>query len=590
MGSEIRGLLKVRHPDNVLMGSDLSSLENRLKFHFQLPLDPDYVHDQMSDDFDPHLSIAEMAGLLTKDEVSFYKVVNGGFDSSRYQTSVLDTMLSWDETLQGAEVKRIAKIRSAGKQANYACLPMDTTVLTPTGFKEFGDLEVGDTVLSYKNGEVVEDKILHKHFYEMAEIHHYGDSKKVLRATGNHRWLTTQRGGQESYKDFGQFNTETKVLTTAPYVGGDLDITPDEASLLGWILSDGSFAGGKVTIAQSVDKFAKEIVQLLERLGLSCSTYLSKRDNGNHVMIYTLHKSGMVDLFAKLGCDFVKDGFNWSEWVMKLNRPALEAFVHAFWLGDGDVKNTKSYTITQNRGDVADAVMLAMYLIGDGRVKAELKGDKCLVLRKLKTRFISNQRKTLKRLSFGDVFCLTTGNSNFIIKQDSEILITGNCQYGAGAKTVARSAKVALEVGKQLVDGYRELNWSIDVIAGQTMVKKTSFGDFQLNPLNKMFYPLKTAKDRFSTLIQGSGAYVLDLWLMFIEKRINQAIVAGKFKFRPMLLATFHDECIFEVHGDDQDLMQSVTNDAIGDVNKAMKLLVDLGCDIQFGKVYADIH
>ena len=121
------------------------------------------------------------------------------------------------------------------------------------------------------------------------------------------------------------------------------------------------------------------------------------------------------------------------------------------------------------------------------------------MLRKLKTRYISNQRKALKQVSFGDVFCLTTENSNFIIKQDSEILITGNCQYGAGAKTVARSAKVSLEVGKQLVEGYRELNWSVDVIANNTSIKKTSFGDFQLNPLNRMYYPLKTAKDRFST-------------------------------------------------------------------------------------------
>lgn len=580
----------MRHPDNILLGSDLSSLENRLKFHFQMPLDPDFVNAQMSDDFDPHLAIAVMAGLLTQDEENFYKVVKEGFDPERYMTDTLAEMLAWDDEAKEVEIKRIAKVRAAGKQANYACLPMDTTVLTPTGFKEFGELSVGDTVLSYKDGVVVEDKILHKHFYKMAEIHHYGDSKKTLRATGNHRWLTTQRSGEVSYKDFGQFNTETKILTTAPYVGGGLGITTDEASLLGWILSDGSFAGGKVSIAQSVDKFTKEIVELLERLGLSYHTYLSKRDNGNHVMIYTLRKPEMVSLFAKLECEFVKDGFNWSEWVLKLNRPALESFVHAFWLGDGDVKNTKSYTIKQNRGDVADAVMLAMYLIGDGRVKAEGNGDKCLVLRKLKTRYISNQRKALKQVSFGDVFCLTTGNSNFIIKQDSEILITGNCQYGAGAKTVARSAKVSLEVGKQLVEGYRELNWSVDVIANNTSIKKTSFGDFQLNPLNRMYYPLKTAKDRFSTLIQGSGSYVLDLWLMFCNKRINQAMKAGLLKFRPMLLATFHDEQVVELYKENSELVKEIVADAIEDVNKAMKLSVDLGCDIQFGQCYADIH
>lgn len=284
LGSEIRGLLTTRHPDHILLGSDLSSLENRLKFHFQMPLDPEYVKAQMSDDFDPHLAIAVMAGLLTEDESNFYKVVNGGFGRDRYQTSVLDTMLAWDDALQQTEVKRIAKVRGIGKGGNYSC------------------------------------------------------------------------------------------------------------------------------------------------------------------------------------------------------------------------------------------------------------------------------------------------------------------QYGAGAKTVARTTKTSLEVGKMIVDGYRELNWSIDVIANNTSIKKTSFGDFQLNPLNKMYYPLKTAKDRFSTLIQGSGSYVLDLWLMFITKRINQAMSAGKLQFKPMLLATFHDECIYECHKRDEDFMRGLVKDSIEDVNKAMRLNVDLDCDIQFGETYADIH
>lgn len=274
----------MRNPDNVLLGSDLSSLENRLKFHFQMPLDPDYVKAQMSDDFDPHLAIAEMAGLLTTDEVNFYKVVKEGFDPERYASDGLSEMLSWDDETKDSEIKRISKVRGIGKGGNYSC------------------------------------------------------------------------------------------------------------------------------------------------------------------------------------------------------------------------------------------------------------------------------------------------------------------QYGAGAKTVSRTTKTSLEVGKMIVEGYRELNWSIDVIANNTSIKKTSFGDFQLNPLNRMYYPLKTAKDRFSTLIQGSGSYVLDLWLMFIQKRINQAMSSNRLKSRPMLLATFHDECIFECHKDDEGFMQCLVSDAIGDVNKAMKLSVDLGCDIQFGQCYADIH
>lgn len=589
LGTEIRSLLGVRDPNHILMGSDLSSLENRLKFHFQMPLDPEYVKAQMSDDFDPHLAIAVMAGLITEDESNFYKVVNGGFDADRYMTDTLAEMLSWSESKKESEVKRIAVIRGIGKGGNYSCLPMDTTVLTPKGFVEFSDLKVGDVVISYKDGVLVEDEILHTHFYRDADIHHFGDSKKVLRATSNHRWLTAQRGEVLTYKDFTEFNSETRILTTAPYVGGISDVSDDEARLVGWLLSDGSFSDGKVSISQSINKFTSEITGLLDRMGLRYRSYQSPRDNGNHVMIYSLSRPEVSSLFDRLGCSLLKQGFNWSEWVMNLSRSAIEAFVHTFWLGDGDVKNTKSFEISQNSGDVADSVLLAMYLLGEGRVKQEGLGV-CKTLRKHKTRYISTQRKSTKDIQKGDVFCLTTHNSNFVIKQDGEIMITGNCQYGAGAKTVARTTKSSLEVGKMIVDGYRDLNWSIDVIANNTSIKKTSFGDFQLNPLNRMYYPLKTAKDRFSTLIQGSGSYVLDLWLMFIHKRLNLAMKAGLFKIRPLLIGQFHDECIFECHKDDQELMRSVVDDSIQDVNKAMKLHVDLGCDIQFGENYSEIH
>lgn len=591
LGSQVRALLTVRDDANILLGSDLSSLENRLKFHFQMPLDPDYVKAQMSKDFDPHLSLALLAGLLTEDEVNFYKIEEKGFEMpDEVYTDDLKEMLAKSDDWKHAELARIEKIRGMGKAGNYACLPMDTQVLTPSGFKDYGELSVGDKVISYKDGVLVEDEILYKHFYEMAEIYHYGDSKKVIRATGNHRWLTTNRSEDElQYRDFNEFNSETKILTTAPYVGGALEITEDEASLIAWILSDGSFSDGRVSIAQSINKFSKDIVDLLERLGLSVQATMSKRDNGNHVMVYRLDKGQVYPLLEKLQCKPVKDGFNWSEWVLKLPRKALEAFVHTFWLGDGDVKNPKSFTITQNMGDVSDAVLLAMYLLGEGRVKEEVKDDSCLILRKHKTKFISTQRKSLKRTSVGDVFCLTTNNSNFVIKQSGEIMITGNCQYGAGAKTVARTAKVSLDVGQQIVEGYRMMNWSIDVIASNTSIKKTSFGDFQLNPINKMYYPLKTAKDRFSTLIQGSGAYVLDLWLMFIFKYLKLAHQVGIMK-DVKLLGQFHDEIILEFNKLHKAEVEKLVNDAMGDVNNALKLHVDLACDIKFGKNYSDIH
>lgn len=107
-------------------------------------------------------------------------------------------------------------------------------------------------------------------------------------------------------------------------------------------------------------------------------------------------------------------------------------------------------------------------------------------------------------------------------------------QYGSGAATIARTAKVSEKQGKKLHSGYWKLNWSIKKIAESTVVKKTSFGMFQRNPVNGFWYSLRSDKDRVSTLIQGLGSYILDIWLFNIFR------LAEKQSLDVMLLGQFH--------------------------------------------------
>ena len=164
-----------------------------------------------------------------------------------------------------------------------------------------------------------------------------------------------------------------------------------------------------------------------------------------------------------------------------------------------------------------------------------------------------------------------------------------SCQYGAGAATVARTAGVSLSVGKALVKSYKKINWSIEKISASQKVKKTSFGDFQLNPFNGIWYSLKTDKDRFSTLVQGTGAYVLDIWLKY-QFTIRDNPEYGFDENGIKLLATFHDEQIIEFKEDFKESAERLIRDALDKVNKNFKLEIPFGCDVQFGKKYSDIH
>lgn len=71
-GEDMRGVLIA--PDGYeLCGSDCSSLENRTGHHYMWKYDPEYVKEQLAEDYDPHLKMAVVAGMVTEEEVEFYK-------------------------------------------------------------------------------------------------------------------------------------------------------------------------------------------------------------------------------------------------------------------------------------------------------------------------------------------------------------------------------------------------------------------------------------------------------------------------------------------------------------------------------------
>lgn len=92
-GDVIRGCL-IAPEGYELCGSDMSSLEDRLKQHYIYPLDPDYVNEMLADDYDPHLSLAVLAKEITEEQMAKYK---------------------------SGEDKSIKPIRDIFKNGNYAC-------------------------------------------------------------------------------------------------------------------------------------------------------------------------------------------------------------------------------------------------------------------------------------------------------------------------------------------------------------------------------------------------------------------------------------------------------------------------------------
>lgn len=165
--------------------------------------------------------------------------------------------------------------------------------------------------------------------------------------------------------------------------------------------------------------------------------------------------------------------------------------------------------------------------------------------------------------------------------------VTYCCQYGGGVEALMEQIGLDEDTAKRLHKAYNDLNWTIKEIAESTKVVKINEQKWQLNPINGFYYHLKNNKDRFSTLIQGTGSYILDLWLFIINNHTKKV-----YNKEIPLCAQFHDELVLALKDNEtsKEALKSVVNSAIDKMNRQLGLNRDMACDIQFGKCYADIH
>ena len=153
-----------------------------------------------------------------------------------------------------------------------------------------------------------------------------------------------------------------------------------------------------------------------------------------------------------------------------------------------------------------------------------------------------------------------------------------SCTYGAGGGTLARTLDISKKEGDGIVKAYREKNWAIGAIAKDCVTKKALGVEWLFNPVSKFWYSLRSEKDKFSTLNQGTGVYCFDMW------------IKNFFDSRPQITGQMHDEVILCVKKGYRDQCTKLLKDAVYKVNEQLNLNRDLDVDVQFGLNYAQIH
>jgi hypothetical protein len=154
-----------------------------------------------------------------------------------------------------------------------------------------------------------------------------------------------------------------------------------------------------------------------------------------------------------------------------------------------------------------------------------------------------------------------------------------SCVYGVGAPKLAEAVGKTRKDAQAIIDAYWEKNWAVKKFADDQRVVEYEGERWIVNPLNGFRYWLKTDKDKFSTLNQGGGTYIFDLWVyLLISKGLKISL-------------NIHDEGAGgRVKPEDKEEVERVLKESIQEVNKMLNLDRDMDCDVQFGKSYADVH
>lgn len=157
-------------------------------------------------------------------------------------------------------------------------------------------------------------------------------------------------------------------------------------------------------------------------------------------------------------------------------------------------------------------------------------------------------------------------------------VVNYSATYGVKPPTLSRNTGMTKSEASQLLDAFWSRNWAIEKVASTVRTRELFGSMWLLNPVSGFWYSLRSEKDRFSTLNQGTGVFCFDTWVAICRKNGIKAV------------GQFHDEIIALVKKGDEGEVEKIMHDAAIKLNEKVKLNVPLGTDVQFGNTYAEIH
>ena len=335
------------------------------------------------------------------------------------------------------------------------CVPMDTQMLTRRGFRSANELIIGEEVTAFDETEHILrwTPLRAVQTYPDTEIWKVGSSQKGglgVWATGEHRWFIETEKGVEKVLTTEEIR-RVRLRMAAP-LEQDTDhseLTPQEAAILGWIVTDGGFYpwSSQAFIAQK--KYVHEVRVLLDGVG-------SETIGTKGCTYFNLPFEFTDLLFARAGVQpWTFDGID--RLVSTLTPDARASMkiameqVEGYFTGEG-----RGWRFYQKRAVVLQAWEILCTLAGERLGVLRVNKDGVSGRRNILGQFGSVSSPIEREVA--EVWCPTTDYGSWVLRQaDGAITITGNsyAEKAMLAPATIGGAVIRLKPENQFLNGRR---------------------------------------------------------------------------------------------------------------------------------------
>jgi hypothetical protein len=344
------------------------------------------------------------------------------------------------------------------------CVPLDSEILTRDGFKTHDEVERGVEVLAYdvdadKCKWTPLQKVTVHESLPMSRLATPGGQFEAF-CTADHSWAiqkelyrsrsTGERGQRGPYEnrapdrflcDAQDFKTSHKIiLARKAEAEGALKLSPVEAAILGWAVTDGTIqergSFQRIGICQSKEENFEVIEKAVEGVASDYSKVVNparERTFPSSGRTYETLPQHWWYLPASVSRDILrKAGFidrsDLPNIVTRLGAKARRAMLHTFMLAEGDERGH----FYQSDPHVLEAFQILCALEGKALTNAKPKGEpyegnQTYSQRVKKTRHVACQNLSLESVGEQSAWCPTTKFGTWVMRQPGgRVMITGN--------------------------------------------------------------------------------------------------------------------------------------------------------------------